>query len=197
MVYLHLVLQMILHGLQNTQVQQLLQLQTLEKELMELPGKMEHQKEWIAKCREDTEFMQQTFTVQDKEIRRQIRKTIYDAVCANELATKESILMTYQGFQIVLPTNMSKEKPFVWLQRQGRYYVELGDSEVGCLIRLDNAIEGVPEHLAKLEKNLTEMEQREVALQAELLKKEDFTDQISVCKEKLAKLDKKLGVDKK
>lgn len=169
----------------------------LEKELTELPGKMERQKEWIAKCQHDTEFMQQTFAVQDKEIRRQIRKTIYDAVCANELATKESILMTYQGFQIVLPTNMSKEKPFVWLQRQGRYYVELGDSEVGCLIRLDNAIEGIPEHLAKLEKNLAEMEQREVALQAELLKKEDFTDQISTCKEKLAKLDKKLGVDKK
>jgi hypothetical protein len=141
--------------------------------------------------------MQQTFAVQDKELRRQIRKTIYDAVCANSLATKETTLMTYQGFQIVLPTNMSKEKPYVWLQREGRYYVELGDSEVGCLIRLDNALEGLPAHLEKLEKNLTEMEQREVALQMELQKEENFTDQITACKEKLAKIDKKLGVDKK
>ena len=97
--------------------------------------------------------MEQTFAVQDKETRRQIRKTIYDAVCDNALATKETVLMTYQGFQIVLPTNMRKEKPYVWLQREGRYYVELGDSEVGSLIRLDNAIEGLPAHLEKLEKN--------------------------------------------
>lgn len=169
----------------------------LEKELTELPGKMERQQEWIDKCREDLCFMLQTLAAQDKDTRREIRKTIYDAVCANVLATKETPLMTYRGFEIVLPTNMSKEKPFVWLQRQGRYYVELGDSEVGCLIRLDNAIEGLPEHLEKLEKNLLEMQQRELALEAELQKKEDFTDRITACKEKLAKLDKKLGVDKK
>ena len=89
----------------------------LEKELTELPGKMEQQKLWIAKCREDAAFMQETFAVQDKDTRRQIRKTIFDAVSANDLATKETLLMTYQGFQIVLPTNMSKEKPYVWLQR--------------------------------------------------------------------------------
>lgn len=169
----------------------------LEKELTELPGKMQRQTEWIAKCREDIAFMEKNFVLQSKELRRQIRKTVYDAVCANVLSTKETILMTYQGFQIVLPTNMSKEKPFVWLQRLGRYYVELGNSEVGCLIRLDNAIEGLPNHLKKLEKNLAEMEQREVALQAELLKSEDFSEQISACKEKLGTLDKKLGVDKK
>ena len=105
--------------------------------------------------------------------------------------------MTYQGFRIVLPTNMSKEKPYVWLQREGRYYVELGDSEVGCLIRLDNMIEGLPGHLEKLENDLVQMQQREVALQAELQKEESFTDQIAACKDKLAKIDKKLGVDKK
>ncbi len=169
----------------------------LEKELAELPGKMTRQRDLIQKCREDAEFMQQTFAVQDKELRRQIRKTVYDAVCANELATKERVLMTYQGFQIVLPTNMSKEKPYVWLQRQGRYYVELGDSEVGSLIRLDNALEGLPVHLEKLESNLVEMEQRELALQVELQKDDDFTEQIAACKENLAEIDKKLGVDKK
>ena len=41
------------------------------------------------------------------------------------------------------------------------------------------------------------MEQRKVALQMELQKEENFTDQITAWKEKLAKIDKKLGVDKK
>ena len=138
----------------------------------------------------------QTFALHDKELRRQIRKTLYDGVCANELATRESILMTYQGFQIVLPTNMTKEKPYVWLQRRGRYYVELGDSEVGCLIRLDNALQGLPDHLKKLEQGLADMHSKELALHAELQKGEDFTARITACKEKLEKIDKKLGVDK-
>ena len=168
----------------------------LEKELSELPGRMTRQKALIQKCQDDADFMLQTFTMQDKEVRRQIRKDIYDAVSANELATTESILMTYQGFQIVLPTNMSKEKPYVWLQRQGRYYVELGDSEVGCLIRLDNALEGLPAYLEKLQSHLLDMQQREIELQAELQKKEDFTEKIAECKDALARLDKKLGVTK-
>ena len=37
----------------------------------------------------------------------------------------------------------------------------------------------------------------ETALQSELQKEEDFTEQITACKEKLSKIDKKLGVDKK
>ena len=167
----------------------------LEKELTELPAKMEHQKEVIAKCREDAAFIAGNFTIQDKEVRRQLRKTIFDAVSANELATSETVFMAYQGFDIVLPTNMRKEKPYVWLQREGRYYVELGDSEVGCLIRLDNFLEGMPTHLEKLETNLLEMEQRQAALEIELQKDESYSDQIAACKEKLKKLDKKLGVD--
>lgn len=169
---------------------------TLEKELSELPGRMTRQESLIQKCQDDADFMLQTFTIQDKEIRRQIRKDIYDAVCINELATKETILMIYQGFEIILPTNMRKEKPYVWLQRQGRYYVELGDSEVGCLIRVDNALEGLPAYLEKLQNHLLDMQQRETELQAELQKKEDFTEKITECKDALAKLDKKLGVTK-
>ena len=104
--------------------------------------------------------------------------------------------MTYQGFDIILPTNMSKEKPYVWLQRRGRYYVELGDSEVGCLIRLDNMLEGLPAHGEKLERNLKDLRQRQTDVQLELEKKEDFSQRITDCKNKLKELDIKLGVDK-
>lgn len=169
---------------------------SLEKELMELPGKLEHQADLIQRCREDADFIATAFVQQDKEIRRQLRKTLFAAVAANELETSERVAMEYQGFEVVLPSNMSREKPFVWLQRQGRYYVELGEAEVGYLIRLDNMLEGLPTHKKKLEKNLREMEQRQIALQTELQKKEDYTDAIAACREKLKKLDKKLGVDK-
>ncbi len=168
----------------------------LEKELMELPGKLTHQTEMIERCREDAAYVAATFVRQEKDIRRQTRKTLFEAVAGNALSISETKLMQYQGFEVILPSNMSKEKPYVWLQRRGRYYVELGDAEVGYMIRLDNVLEGLPVHKEKLEKNLRDMEQRQVALRAELRKKENYTDQITACKDKLRKLDKKLGVDK-
>ena len=168
----------------------------LEKELAELPEKMRRQRRFIENCQADSEFVAANFAVHDKDTRRQIRKTIFDAVAGNELATTETHLMQYQGFEVILPSKMTKEKPFLWLQRLGRYYVELGDTEKGYLIRLDNVLEGLPNHQKKLENKLLEMQQRQIALGVELQKKEDYTDKIAACKEKLARLDKKLGVDK-
>ena len=168
----------------------------LEKELMELPGKIQHQEEIIKRCQEDIEFVSKTFVAVDKEIRKQLRKTIFDAVAGNELAISETVLLQYQGFDVILPTNMKKEKPFVWLQRAGRYYVELGEAETGYMIRLDNILEGLPKHKMKLEDNLQDLQQRQAAIRAELPLKEDYSGQITACKEKLKKIDKRLGVDK-
>lgn len=168
----------------------------LEKELMELPGKMQRQEELIEKCKLDEEVVATTFVLQDKEIRKQLRKTIFHAVMGNELATTETVLMQYQGFDLVLPANMTLKKPFIWLQNHGRYYVELGDSEVGFMIRIDNVLQGFETHREKLIKKLDDMSQRQVALCEELKKKEDYSDQITACKDKLKKIDKKLGVDK-
>ena len=74
--------------------------------------------------------------------------------------------------------------------------MELGDSEVGFMIRIDNVLQGFETHREKLVKKLDDMVQRQVALREELKKKEDYSDQISACKDKLKKIDKKLGVDK-
>lgn len=167
----------------------------LEKELMEIPGLISHMQQLIGNCEADAAFCAETFRKQDAETRRGLRKVIFDAVAANELATKESCLMQYQGFDIILPANMIREKPYVWLRRQGKYYTELGDSETGCLVRVDNVLEGLPDHQKKLEKNLQELRQRQTALQKELLKKEDYTDKIAACQRRLAKLDKLLGVE--
>lgn len=168
----------------------------LHKELMELPGKISHQKLLIQRCKADADYCYANFVALDPEARRQLRATLYEAVTNNVLSSKENKLLQYQGFDVILPSGMSREKPFLWLQREGRYYVELGDAEKGYLIRLDNVLEGLPQHLEKLENNLEDLEQRHIAIGIELEKKEDYTEQIELCKQALEKLDKKLGVDK-
>lgn len=168
----------------------------LEKELMELPARIMRQKELIEKCECDIEFYRSNVKEYSKEERKYIRQKLFSAVKGNVLKHSETPSITYQGFQIVLPANMTAEKPYVWLQKSGRYYVELGDTEIGGLIRIDNYLDNLGEHLVKLKEGLSNLCGRQNALKAEVTKKEDYVDRIEELKKRLEKLDKKLGVDK-
>ena len=108
----------------------------------------------------------------------------------------ESFLMDYRGFKIFLPANMTEEKPFIWMKRSGKYYVELGDTEVGNLIRIENYMDDLPGHLGKLRTGLVDMEKRKKEIQMELANKESYADEIEECKISLEKIDKELGVTK-
>lgn len=180
----------------------------MEKELMELPGKLEHQKELIAKCEEDLSYYQiwkaanppaeeNRLKKEEAEKRKTLREYITSAVKSYALETREKTLMTYRGFEIVLPANMTHEKPYIWLTRQGKYYVELGDTEIGNLVRIDNYLDTLDDHLEKLKTCLSKLTEKEIELKAELAKDENYSEQIEKYKAEVEKLDKKLGVDKK
>ena len=92
---------------------------------------------------------------------------------------------------------MTSKKLYVWLKRKGKYYVELGDTDIGNLIRIDNYLDSLEERLIKLKINLEKMKERESDIRRELSKDESYTDQIETYKKKVEELDKKLGVNKK
>jgi len=104
------------------------------------------------------------------------------------------MLLEYQGFQVVLPANMRQEKPYIWLKKEGKYYVELGETEVGDLIRIDHFLENFEKHIDMLKEGLQKMLARKKAIEEELEKKEGYYEQISELRAKLEEIDKKLGV---
>lgn len=180
----------------------------MEKELLEMPGKKSNQENNIVGCEADiayyTGWKQANPAPSDNKVkkdvaekRKQLRDYIHSSLMGYVLEPKEKILMTYRGFKIILPVNMTREKPYVWLKRNGRYYVELGDTNTGNLIRIDNYLDDLQTHLDKLNKGLAKLWERERQLKEELRKEESFSDEIENCRQKLEKLDKKLGVDKK
>ena len=180
----------------------------MEKELLEMPGKMSNQKNNISGCEADiayyTGWKRANPAPSDNKIkkdaaekRKQLRDYLHSSLMGYVLEPKEKILMTYHGFEIILPANMTREKPYVWLKRNGRYYVELGDTNTGNLIRIDNFLDDLKTHLDKLNKGLAKLWERELQLKEELRKEESFSDEIEECRKKLEILDKKLGVDKK
>ena len=127
------------------------------------------------------------------EERKIIRTTIHQAIKENVLETKERKFMKYRGFDIILPANMKSEKSYVWLQNNGRYYVELGDTEVGNLVRIDNYLNNLSDHLKELEESL-EKQQTKLS-DTNLSKDENFYDQINHYKKQVEELDEKLGVN--
>lgn len=180
----------------------------MEKELLEIPGKLEHQKDLISKCEEDLSYYRvwksanppitdSKLKKDEAEKRKALREYITSAVRSYSLETKEKTLMTYRGFDIILPANMTLEKPYIWLKRQGKYYLELGDTEIGNLVRIDNYLDMLDEHLEKLKTGLSKLKEKEIELKAELSKDENFSEQIEKYKTEVEKIDKKLGVDKK
>ena len=180
----------------------------MEKELLELPGKVEHQRNLITKCEEDLSCYRSwkkenppateaCLKKEEAEKRKALREYITSAVRDYALETREKTLMNYRGFDIVLPANMILEKPYVWLSRQGKYYVELGDTEIGNLVRIDNFLDALDNHLEKLKIGLSKLTEKEIELKAELAKDENYSEQIEKYSAEVEKLDKKLGVNKK
>lgn len=169
----------------------------LEKELLELPGRIRHQEELIQHCADDLAFCNSSHREYKPEERQAIRERLFAGVQANLLSPKETPLLEYRGFQILLPANMTAEKPFVWLQRSGRYYLEVGDTERGGLTRIDHYLDNFEKHLAELQEGLTKLTLRQEAVRTELTQKEDYADRITETKQKLERLDKQLGVFQK
>ena len=171
--------------------------QAMETELDSIPGKIADCETKKENALKDAAFIAENPIEYSKEERKAIREKLFEAVTGNVLMPEERELMDYRGFSIVLPSNMTKEKPFVWLVKNGKYYVEMGDKETGALIRVDNRIDGFESYLTNLEKKINELIERESGLKSELETPVSYLEEIEHYKELVKQYDKELGVDNK
>lgn len=169
----------------------------LQHEATELPGRIRHQSEVVKHCREDVKFLKESELPElSAEEKRILREQLALALRENFLTHEERELMRYRGFRIVLPANMDLRSPFIWLVREGRYYVEMGTGEMGMLVRLDHFLDTLGDHLRKLREGLNALKARRDGIAAELDRESGYGEEIRRLAEKLADLDEKLGVNK-
>ena len=177
----------------------------MERELMELPSKIDYQQKLVFDCEEDaayskwwTKMHPVPFTASEKkaeaEGRRIIRDKIDSALRDNTLYEAERKILIYRGFDVVLPSNMTLDKPYILLVREGRYSVELGEKEVGNLIRIDNFIDKLDEYLGQLRSAHSALVKRMSDIEVELSKNENYKDQIDYFRSRVEQIDKELGV---
>ena len=167
---------------------------SLQKELTELPQKIQEAKLRMDKCQSDAKFFSVVDFVVEKEERQKLANDIFNAVIENEMQNSERVLLNYKGFDIILPKDMPKEKPYIYIQKYGRHYIELGNSVKGVMIRIDNCLEGLQEKTVKLESAYKQLLVNHKNIEDELAKDEKYDERILEMKEKLKTIDKKLGV---
>ena len=188
--------------------------QRKEQELSELPAKIEKQKKHIADTEEDIKYYAENkidYKQMEYEDQKEIRDLIYAAVKTHENKPTERKVLTYQGFDVVVPARMipktpsakstedgevkSKEPiPYVFVKRNGAYYMEV-ESLQGITKRLNNLLEDLPKAKIRREGVLETLENKKAVLEAELAKKgESYATEIAQLALELEKIDKQLGV---
>ena len=170
---------------------------TIKRELFEIPGQISHAETLIAKAQKDIKrYGANRVDIKEMEGHRQCGRVIIQAMDEHIMQPEKKRLLSYQGFDIVLPENMLREKPYVWIEGNGRYYTETGDSDIGCISRIDNKLNSLPKFVEEQKQELQNLKGRKADIEAELKIDQPYAADIESLKEKLARLDKSLGVDK-
>jgi hypothetical protein len=148
------------------------------------------------------------------EEQKAIRDAIYTAVKTHVNHPLEKKVLTFRGFDVVVPARMqpkvpkpkydengkeipvNKEPvPYVFVKRTGAYYMEV-ESNAGITKRLNNLIDGLENTKEHQQDYLLMLENERVALQQDLAKKEDsYALQIETLKAELDQLNEELGVN--
>ena len=125
----------------------------------------------------------------------------------------EKQILTYQGFDVVVPARMLPKKQnartteqndkelkqkddiaYVFVRRNGNYYMEI-ESLQGITKRLNNLLEDLPKAKIRREEVLESLLNKKAVLENELARSgESYAGEIARLALELEQIDKKLGV---
>lgn len=167
----------------------------MEIELSDIPDRIKVLDDKISGCEEDIKIYLNNKAEYDEEARKMLRTIIYNAIIDNELSTEEVYICDYQGFRLIVPTNIVRDQAYLYVEGYSKYHVDMGNTELGTIVRLDNFLERLPkikdDYLETKEKLL----KKESDLKEELSKDNYYAEIIERLEVELKKIDEVLGVE--
>ena len=167
----------------------------MEIELSDIPDRIKVLDDKISGCEEDINIYLNNKAEYDEEARKMLRTIIYNAIIDNELSTEEVYICDYQGFRLIVPTNIVRDQAYLYVEGYSKYHVDMGNTELGTIVRLDNFLERLPkikdDYLETKEKLL----KKELDLKQELSKDNYYAEIIERLETELKKIDELLGVE--
>lgn len=166
----------------------------IARKQQEIPNLIAQAQERADKCKADYDYYTEHKVEHSKEERNHYGSLVYNAVMDNEMQMEERVIGIYQGFDIVLPAHMQKERPFFYLERESRHQVEIGESEVGVIYRMINCLESMGKRLDRLNYRVSQLEFERIEIEREMSKPGGYLDEIEALTEEIKEIDRKLGV---
>ncbi|MCR5020853.1 hypothetical protein [Ruminococcus sp.] len=166
-----------------------------EAELPKLKERKKLIEEQIPKVKADVASYKKEKNEYTREQRKYFREVIYKYLNSDEPIKEEQVVAFYNGFAVVIPKNASVIHPVIYVQNIGRYMVELKSSE-NMMVKIDGVLNGLGQRVQELSVALTEIAGRIRFIDSELRSTVDYVSEIQELKEKVVKIDEKLGVNK-
>ena len=183
-----------------------------EKLLADLPFQIERQEQRIESIKRDMAFYaanKQDYKEMSYEDQKAIRDTIYAAVKVHINKPFEYKVLTYQGFDVVVPARMQPKVPrakdaeealrkepipYVFVKRSGTYYMAI-ESLSGITKRLNNLLENLDERKRREEDALERLRFRKQTVAQELeVEDNTFAAEIEELEREIEKIDEELGL---
>ena len=184
------------------------------EELANIPEKIAIAKKHISNTKLDIEYYDKNkidYKSLSEDERRAIRQQIYEAIRTHENKPTEKKVLTYQGFDVVVPARMrpkeiiekpkaegqrgdSKKIPYVFVKRNGAHYMEV-ESASGITKRLNNLLEGLGTKLKNQEDYLEELMRKEGELREDLSHEgESFVEEMEALNREIEQINEELGL---
>ncbi|MCB5890896.1 DUF5688 family protein [Mediterraneibacter faecis] len=138
------------------------------------------------------EMIIENVTFDDKELAGKAIRT----AAKKENRLGESVeIGTYQGFTMFVSYNHISNSYNLKLQNQRSYLIELGENGLGNIIRINNALDNIPKHIARAKQNLqtyeSQLEDAKIEVMKEFPKEADLKEKT----DRLSELNALLNMD--
>ena len=138
------------------------------------------------------EMIIENVTFDDKEL---AGKAIRTAAKKENRLGESGEIGTYQGFTMFVSYNHISNSYNLKLQNQRSYLIELGENGLGNIIRINNALDNIPKHIARAKQNLqtyeSQLEDAKIEVMKEFPKEADLKEKT----DRLSELNALLNMD--
>jgi superfamily II DNA/RNA helicase len=166
-----------------------------KRELIEIPAKIEELNDKISKIKSDVEFVNSNTFDYSKDDKQNIRSLIWNELMDNLGSENEIEILKYKGFSIKVPDHLFENNLFLIVERDNRYCVELGTSELGAIIRIDNLLDRLQQILDDNISKRDDLINRQESISEELKNEIDYSSEIIKLNEELELLNKELNIN--
>lgn len=166
----------------------------LEKMALMLPSRISDEKERLSHVRADAKNFENNRENADKQL---IGQLISKTIAENALNAHEIFIAEISGFKLYLPANFNKVRPYLVLEGEIRYTVDIVTFAGGAVIKIENYLAGLKDMAKSISERIDELEMQLKQARSELNRKDDYVTRIAALESKLAELDKELGLTEK